>query len=129
VVASLPSEPNPLTPFPVKEGGTEKVGSLDAELEPVPASLREAVRGRCAKRAFARFGQDDRRRFGTGTTLYCAIGSVICSFRLNYPEGLRTRESEMTTSMSIQRVVLTHQKDMVFHANAIFLGSITHNPR
>jgi hypothetical protein len=26
----------------------------------------------------------------------------------------------MTTSMSIQRAVLTHQKDMVFHANATF---------
>jgi len=28
----------------------------------------------------------------------------------------------MTTSMSIQRAVLTHQKDMVFHANAAFPG-------
>ena len=35
----------------------------------------------------------------------------------------------MTTSMSIRRAVLTHQKDMVFHANAIFRGSIAHNPR
>src|ERR1700675_1142842 len=48
---------------------------LDAETwkEPVPASLREAVRGPSAKRAFARFGQDDTRigcgdleRTGTG---------------------------------------------------------------
>jgi hypothetical protein len=29
----------------------------------------------------------------------------------------------MTTSMSIQRAVLTHQKDMVFHANVTFPGS------
>ena len=36
---------------------TEEIGCGD--LEPVPASLREAVRGPSAKRAFARFGQDD----------------------------------------------------------------------
>jgi hypothetical protein len=58
-------------------------------------------------------------------TLYSTTGSVIHSSGLNY----RTRESEMTTSMSIQRAVLTHQKDMVFHANAIFRGTNTHNPR
>ena len=34
-------EPNPLTPFPVKEGGTEKVGTLDAE-------TRNRYRLRCA---------------------------------------------------------------------------------
>ena len=31
--------------------------------------FREAVRGPSAKRAFARFGQDDGKRFGTGTVL------------------------------------------------------------
>jgi hypothetical protein len=35
----------------------------------------------------------------------------------------------MTTPMSIQSAVLTHQKDMVFHANSIFRGTSTHNPR
>ena len=35
----------------------------------------------------------------------------------------------MTTSMSIQRAVLTHQKDMVFHANAIFRGTGAHSRR
>ena len=34
------------------------------DLEPVPASLREAVRGPSAKRAFARFGQDDGSLMG-----------------------------------------------------------------
>lgn len=34
----------------------------------------------------------------------------------------------MTTSMSIQSAVLTHQKDMVFHANAIFRGPARTTP-
>ena len=35
----------------------------------------------------------------------------------------------MKTSMSIQRAVLTHQKDMVFHANATFRYSGAHRRR
>jgi hypothetical protein len=46
-----------------------------------------------------------------------------------FPTELPNPESEMTTSMSIQRAVLTHQKDMVFHANATFRGASAYNPR
>jgi hypothetical protein len=50
--------------------------------------------------------------------LACAADRVIGCFDSDTELG----RAEMTTSMSIQRAVLTHQKDMVLHANATFPG-------
>src|SRR4029077_6008758 len=85
-------------PFPLGKGdnrvwgGIVGFGTGCGDLEPVPASLRKAVRGPSAKRAFARFGQDDgffgrdSERFSSGL-LKTAMTQIAASSR--YSSQLR----------------------------------------